>query len=666
MKVDGAPWKKGARDGVLLFLVLCAAGFIVGQSLQTWWLWRFDSELAVRAQELGKHVHRNADGGWTPDTLSNSNSSVSQDHRQQTYWQISDSAGNVLGASAALREFRFPALQLASLPRHEWYHCYYLHKMRVASMLLPTVARLGVPVVLHFAQDYRSYRERIEALNFWLGQWIAFAFLLSVGRAGWSIRVRTRREKRAPPVPSLLVRLLFGLFLAVTVALVPAGYATYELVEDGWIRQMDQALENRARGVAALCDRLEGKWRLDATHLDTSIFREAKSMQYFEVWDDRGAVVGRSASLAHLDLPWPTPTGGKVLYGWFHPTYLHRTRTVSLDVVREGERLTISFGQDYRGMKAKLRELKGILLWLWGGTVLLLGILMALLVHVALKPLHVVARRLHALDAGHWGEFRSDKAPSEIRPLVDALGQALGRLESAFRRERSLLANLAHELRTPLAGMRTTLEVGVTDDERHARQAMSDSIRLTLQMQEVIDSLLLLGRLEAGKMSSRMETVAMDSLRERLSEGLLDVDMELESGLCMHADFEWMVLVLRNLLDNAKRHAGPDGWIRMEACQCDGEVRVVLANSGCDLRSDEVERVFERFWRKDRVRSIDSRNSGLGLALCRELVESMAGEISAGVPETGVFAVEIRLKSGNSSDFTFPSSSQDPGATREK
>jgi len=663
MSENGCTWQASLRRGLRNLLLLLAAGCALRVALYSWWLWRFDADLLEQAQTMSVHLRSGGQGDVRPEPRFDP--PPPEDHRLQTYWQVNAVAGKVLGAAAALCDFRFPVPSAASAPRFDWYHCYYLHRMRVVTLPVHFgEGASGQELLLQFAQDHRRFRERLEALDSWL---VLGTGLMVLAQLLWNRRKmwgRMREKRRGAPVPSVLVRLLAGLFLVVTVVLLLAGYATYMLVEDGWVRQMDQALENRARGVAALCDRIDGRWRLDVTHLDTSIFRDAKSMQYFQVWDERGAVVGRSTSLAHLNLPRPDSGLASVRYDWFHPTYLHRTRIASLEVLREGEHLRVCFGQDYRGMKAKLRELRGILLWVWAGATFLLGALMVLLVHVSLRPLRQIARRLQSLDAGHWGDFSVDAVPSEVRPLVDALSQALARLEEAFRRERSLLANLAHELRTPLAGLRTTLEVGVVDEEVYAREAMRSSVAITVQMQGIIDSLLLLGRLESGKVSSRMGVVDLETLLVEYPEVFTGVACDIDPGLRLRADRDWLLLVLRNLLDNARRHAGEGGWIRLEAHGLKDEVHLAIVNSGCDLDVDEIGRVFERFWRKDPARSVGARNAGLGLPLCRDLVGNMAGRISATLPEPGAFAVEMWLEGANSDDFIFPSSSPNGDATQ--
>lgn len=633
-----------------LWVVLGLWAMLFGLRLGTerFYLGRFDAQILAEAKSrVGElRAQGKIPSSWM-DTL------PAEDFREQRYWQLDRADGKVVAASPLLQEFRFPKVARDSLGLGGWYHCKFLHQMRRVVVPLPDGG------FLHLAQDYRGHKERVleaEHALLWIG---------ALGTA-WLLVLSWRRglgAKLTHPSRSLLSRLAFGLVVVVSVVLGLAGIASYRLVEAGWIRQMDQALENRARGLASLCDLGPGGWKLDVAHLDTSIFRDPKAMQYFQVWDAQGKTVGRSRSLTHLHLPRTVVAPGEVVRTWFHPPYLHRTRMVVVRLLKDGRPLTVAFGQDYRGMKAQLRELRTILLGVWAIALLGIVLLSVLLVRVSLRPLHRITAQLQALVPGSRERPAPELVPREVAPLVGALGKALDRQDEALRRERTLLSDLAHELRTPLAGMRTTLEVGVGDDEEHARMAMGRSIRIAVQMQGVIEALLRLGRLEAGQHSPRSMAVELDALLEEAGAQVPALQREGMAGIVLRADPEWMRMVLANLLDNARRHAGPEGRIEIHAFAQDGRVRLVVENDGCDLEGAEVERVFDRFWRKDAVRSIQACNAGLGLSLCRELIGRMGGTIAASVPQTGVFRVELTLETTGNDDFILASSSQAPSAT---
>jgi len=264
--------------------------------------------------------------------------------------------------------------------------------------------------------------------------------------------------------------------------------------------------------------------------------------------------------------------------------------------------------------------------------------------------LRQLAARLGQLDATRLGRIPGLVVPLEVQPLTDALDAALERLAMAFRRERTLTADLAHELRTPLSGLRTALEVGVDDPEPQARLAMRESLGIVEGMRSLTESLLTLARLEGGQEQVEPRPIGFLSVWEEVLHGFPGLSVRTEGDAALRslqvvADPRWLSIVLRNLLENASRHTGPEGWIALEAASDErGEfLHTALSNSGCELAPQECERVFDRFWRHDSSRSGSGLHAGLGLSLCRELVTGMGGTLAASCPSTGVFRIDLRL-----------------------
>jgi len=245
-----------------------------------------------------------------------------------------------------------------------------------------------------------------------------------------------------------------------------------------------------------------------------------------------------------------------------------------------------------------------------------------------------------------------DLPPQTHSGLVDALSRALVRLDEAFTRERTLLADLAHEIRTPMAGIRTTLEVGADDDEEHARGAMLKSLSILARMQSLMDSLLSLARLEGGQIPSSTKACdlapllldAVDAWNGKCDERGVELRAELAPSLPAIANPEWCRVILRNLLENAMAHARDGSWIALRSDMDSGRVRIRVSNDGSPMETADAPKVFERFWRKsDALRQ--GNHAGLGLALCRQLATRMGGTIQATVPQSGEFLVELDLKS---------------------
>jgi len=457
---------------------------------------------------------------------------------------------------------------------------------------------------------------------------------------------------------SILFQLLAGGFVATIVVMAAGGATSYWLVKTSWIEQIDRSLESRALGIASACRMTENGISFDPRLLDRSEFRDPHSLDYFEVRDSAGRTLGRSASLGTAYFPQERLEPDSQIFGWFHPATLHRMRFVSKSIVlptvdsgKPAATATIFFGQDFRDAKDRLRDVRWRFLLVWCAAELLLSLLLYLVVRSSFKPLGLIAARLKDVDETRTGKLIDIAVPVEVAPLVQALESTLSRLSSAFQRERTLLADLAHELRTPLAGLRTTLEVGVDDVEEEARSALRRSLSITAGMQSLMESLMVLARLDGKQIEPDLAIIDLSAtLAERWgvlvaeasrrgSKAVLDVP----PSLMVRADREWLSIVLRNLLENAVHHAAPGGWIECVA-GVEGEgVLVRIRNDGSRVEPSEADRVFERFWRRDPARVSGQGHAGLGLSLSRELILHMGGTIQATVPEPGVFQAEIRL-----------------------
>jgi len=631
-----------------LSIVVClvAAGIVLRDALRRAWIEDLDSGLRSQALGLGRSWIQSGKVSCCEPV--DEPAGVRHAHRGQTYYEIRSAQGRILARSPLLGKARFPLLAADSLERFAWHHDFYLHRMRYVA--LRTEAPGGDRFEVVFARDHGEIDARFELLDRTLA-WMAV--LLAIGSILFAtLRApdgRLRLPWREPP--SLLARLLTGSVLVSGLILSLAGWGTYAVIERGWLAQMDQALENRALGLAALCSKAEGRWRFEGTHLEGDAFQDPKSLQYFQVRDEADREIGRSASLGHLSFPKVSLASQERRFDWFHPGYLHKTRYVAISVAKDGGRLTVYFGQDHRDMKSKLRHLRNILLGIWIASEVLLSALLAVLVHVALVPLRRIATRLESVDETRLEGFDAAGAPREVRPLVDALSAALSRLDKAFARERLLVADLAHELRTPMAGIRTTLEVGSTDDEPHAREAMAASLAILSRMQSLADSLLSLARLEGGQIPSATRSVdlvpsivgTLDSWRQACDDRGVELRVSHPGTLVAMANPEWVELILRNLFENAIAHARDGTWISLRSGIRDGVAVVRVANDGSELDPTEAERVFDRFWRKDGSRSRSDHHAGLGLSLSRELARRMGGTLSCEVAPAGEFGVVLTL-----------------------
>jgi signal transduction histidine kinase len=280
---------------------------------------------------------------------------------------------------------------------------------------------------------------------------------------------------------------------------------------------------------------------------------------------------------------------------------------------------------------------------------------------VAWRVIGATLRPVEALRAGAeeiTGGARPGRLPlpashDEIHRLAVTLNGMLGRLESARARQRTFVADAAHELRSPLANMRTQLEVAqrlgpATDWPAVADDLLTDTQRLS----RLVDDLLLLARFDdvnagpprsAGpvELGELMTTVA-----ERYPAAPLRV-VPPRFPLWVVGEPDALARILANLVDNAVRHttsevvleAGPGGW------SGPAYHLVTVTDDGPGIPAEDRDRVFDRFTRLDDARARDAGGAGLGLAIVQQLVRRQGGTVTLSDAAPGL-RVEVRLPAG--------------------
>jgi two-component system OmpR family sensor kinase len=306
-------------------------------------------------------------------------------------------------------------------------------------------------------------------------------------------------------------------------------------------------------------------------------------------------------------------------------------------------------------------DLSGLLLDEAGGSaavLLLAAIVLRLALGRALAPLDRTTAVATAIARGRARERLSpQRVDTELGRMAAAFDAMLDRLESALEaahaseaRMRQLLADAAHELRTPLQGIRAGAETllrasGDPGEERLAVQIVRDSARAS----RLVDDLLTLGRLDGGAALEPAPIDLAELAREQLARAqvlapALALRYEGPVRCPLRADRDRLAQVLVNLLDNA-RHATPDGGRVTLAIDPAGEqVRLTVSDSGPGVPADQRERIFDRFVRLDPSRSRARFGSGLGLPIARRIAEAHGGTLRCVAPPDGCGAsFELRL-----------------------
>jgi len=270
---------------------------------------------------------------------------------------------------------------------------------------------------------------------------------------------------------------------------------------------------------------------------------------------------------------------------------------------------------------------------LWLLTILLtlgVGALAWFIAGRALRPVEAIRSEVLSIT----GATMDRRVPvpggrDEVRRLAETMNEMLDRLEAASNRQREFVSDASHELRSPVAVMRTELEVALRDPDRAdwpalANRMLAENERLAA----LVDDLLELARLEEGRVEVPHVPVDLDEIvleDVALRSGPITFDASGVSGGRVLGSARQLAQVVRNLLDNAARHA--NAVVRVGVVARDDRVLLWVADDGPGIAVEDRSRVFARFTRLDAGRARDAGGTGLGLALVKRIVDAHDGDV---------------------------------------
>lgn len=474
---------------------------------------------------------------------------------------------------------------------------------------------------------------------------------------------------------SLRSTLILRTTVATTAILLLAGTLLYLLVRAKLIGEFDDSLVDSARLLASMVEQQPRTVNLEFGEFDMHEFEAPTRSGYLELWWSNGSVLYRSPSLQGGDLNLRGGTSNSPIYRSVRLpngdngrgvvfTFAPRLENEDVNEKSPGsfrrptnapvEYLTLGLARSTVATEATLAELRAAL-----GAVGLLaiavcgGTLWSVIRH-AWRPLEDVATQISQLDEHDLSaRVAVPDAASELRPLVTRLNDLLRRLEEAFHRERTFSANVAHELRTPLAGLRAMMEVMLSRsrEPEQYQGALADGLVITTRMQAMIENLLSLARLESEPAETEPEPVFPNELLRMAWAGAeqaaqsrrLDVRWNLAPDTpCLGNPF-LLELVFRNILENAVAYADEGGQVSIETAGSEEQMSITVRNTGSKLAPDQVEQAFGRFWRGDQARSGGGIHSGLGLPLVKKAMEVLGGTVSVRSENGGEFVITVSI-----------------------
>jgi two-component system heavy metal sensor histidine kinase CusS len=314
-------------------------------------------------------------------------------------------------------------------------------------------------------------------------------------------------------------------------------------------------------------------------------------------------------------------------------------RTLSLRFASStGEPLTIV----YSGSAEEYNRMQKRLLWTISLTIAI-GLPLTFFIarwmsRIVTRPLINTAQTIGEVD--EWNLNRRidvGQLPDELKPVGERLNTMLGRLEEAFGRQRQFLADSAHELRTPVAALRTGIEVAL-HRERTApelKEVLQRSLTSIERLSDLVQDLLSIAKSGAQSPEALVKVDVTRMLHDRIHElqsladkkgvtlaGEISID-----SLALPLPVRAFSTIITNLLENALRHTDRGGKVKLLA-SCPDQLLIEVTDDGCGIAAEHLPRIFEPFYQSDASRKNASGNLGLGLYLVRLNVLRMGGRIS--------------------------------------
>ncbi len=435
-------------------------------------------------------------------------------------------------------------------------------------------------------------------------------------------------------------------------AILTAGLMVTGVLATYWrlLATLDAGMQAHAMSVAVLV-----RYTEDATgnvYFDNSLLPESIDPNHpdqFKVWADRTGLLARSEDWPD-GLPLQPGPNQHWNFTWAGVPY-HALRISHVPILdrEEGkafrpQTLTIVYASPTIHIRQQVKTAGAFIALM---SLLLLGATAWLAlwgIRRGLLPLQALARQAAGVSAQSWHLQPPKEAEEieELRPLTEAMTQMLGRLERSFVQQREFLGNAAHELKTPVAVLKSTLQSLLqrprsSEEYRTGLQAsMQDLDRLELLLQWMLR----LARAEQRAQDSRrreFEVIdinatceeAVDRIRGLAQSRHTAIHLATDGPVPFRADPEDLQLVWTNLLENAVRYSPEGASVEVAVTHNDQSAKVIFQDHGTGISAADLPHIFERFYRGDPSRTRATGGSGLGLAIAKALVEAYAGRITA-------------------------------------
>ncbi len=268
-----------------------------------------------------------------------------------------------------------------------------------------------------------------------------------------------------------------------------------------------------------------------------------------------------------------------------------------------------------------------------------------------LLPLQILARQAALISTQSWKLQPPKEAEDieELRPLTESMTQMLARLEYSFKQQREFVGNAAHELKTPVAVLKSTLQslLQRPRSSEEYRTGLQASLEDLERLEQLLEWMLRLARAEQWAQNGQQRELEIIDITSTCEEAVgrirslaqsrnTSIHLATNGPVLFRADPEDLQLVWTNLLENAVRYSPEGSSVEVAVARTGEKAQIIFQDHGVGISASDLPRIFDRFYRGDRSRTRATGGFGLGLAIVKALVEAYGGSIAAeSTPGTG-------------------------------
>ena len=464
-------------------------------------------------------------------------------------------------------------------------------------------------------------------------------------------------------------RLNFYLIFILGGLLALSGLGLNGFMKHRFQERFDAEVLGRAQMFITLTEVEEDEVELEFANEFMPEFSDPEGPEFFQLWFGDGTLLERSQSLLDRDLPVQPfvdnrprfsnielDPGGRcrLVQVYFRPENETLDEDGSLQITAaEDSDMVICLARNRESFDAFLHQTQLVLLVTF--LALLLGMVFfvkAALEH-GLKPLDDMRLQVARLDSKTLANtIKLKRKTSELVPVVDQLNAMLAKLNRAMEQERQFTSNVAHELRTPIAELKNLAEVGdkMLDSQDAITQFFDYTKEIAWEMEQIVVNLLSLSRCDNGTqvvekqpfdlcsvVYKTIKRVSQDADRRQVT-----VNLEIPPEFWLKSDEVMSEQVIQNLVNNAVHHCPANSQVFLRMTVEQGGLTLCLENDAPELQTDDLARLFDRFWQKCAART-GGQHAGLGLSLVAAFTDLLGFEFKVNLDEERRFHARILI-----------------------